>query len=462
MPGALLRSGKLKDYKALGEDGQPIYTSAMQLREAIRLKLGRDAAQCLAVPQRNECGDVIDWYAPEPGDVVPWSSATDDERTDAKRQLESMHGKLIEASASISASTSREQQIFTRLLKKVIHFPDDSHVYLVNGKPVLTFWGFIDPQANSDDNPIGRLRMRAPAAAVLAEPAAPPPPEVAVVEKKRFPWWWLLLFLLLLLLLLLWLLRSCAPEVALPGLTPEIVAPTEQLDRDGINRPVDWVNGRGVAGDGVNGLPAGADGLAPGEMPPEGQDELPPETPDAESEPSVEPEQPMEPEQPQDEQQEPPVEPEPVDEQPPMEQPETPQDTPTEKQAPVQPPPNTPLGIPPDAASSGSTDFLDGGWKAAGGIQDSQTGRPMKMEYDFKDGKGKVKVSNGAGRECVGDVSANMGGGGLTIENQGQAKCNDGTTYSLPAVKCQPGATSAADCTGSYADDEFPISIKKN
>ncbi len=42
---------------------------------------------------------------------------------------------------------SAEQQqgdkaVFGKLLKRVIHFPDENFVYLVQGKPVLTFWGF--------------------------------------------------------------------------------------------------------------------------------------------------------------------------------------------------------------------------------------------------------------------------------------------------------------------------------
>ena len=450
MPGALLRSGKLKDYKALGENGQPVYTSALQLREAIRLKLGLDAALCLAVPQSNETGDSIDWYAPELGDVVPWSSATNEERIDAKHQLETIHKKLAEASTSVSASTSREQQIFTRLLKKVIYFPDDGHVYLVNGKPVLTFWGFIDPQANADENPIGRLRMMSRAEPAIGNSGEPPQPLVAeLTEKKRFSWWWLLLPLLL-TLLTLWLLRSCAQSV----LPPEIAAPVEQVTRDSINYPRNWVNEKNnTFADAISSRTE--DVTANSEFPQE-REEFAPQISEHEQDLPLDSEQPFEqpvepnqPEQPIDAESS-------ADEQ----QPEIPEKTSSDQQPPI--PPDTPLGIPADAVQNGSTNFLNGAWKAAGGIQDAQTGRPMKMEYDFKEGKGKVKVSNGAGRECVGDVSASMGGGGLSIDNQGQAKCNDGTTYSLPAVKCNQGATTAADCTGSYADNEFPISIKKN
>jgi len=55
MPGALLRSGEAREFQALGADGQPVYSAALPLRETIRLKLGTDAANCLALVKKR-------WY----------------------------------------------------------------------------------------------------------------------------------------------------------------------------------------------------------------------------------------------------------------------------------------------------------------------------------------------------------------------------------------------------------------
>lgn len=65
MAGALLRSGNIKNYKPLGEEGAPVYKSANQLRSAIHRHLDADSAKVLAIPQSNEDGDIIDWYASE-------------------------------------------------------------------------------------------------------------------------------------------------------------------------------------------------------------------------------------------------------------------------------------------------------------------------------------------------------------------------------------------------------------
>ena len=49
MAGSLLVSGNPQHYKAIGEGGQPVYSVAFQLREAIRLKAGASVAGSMYV-----------------------------------------------------------------------------------------------------------------------------------------------------------------------------------------------------------------------------------------------------------------------------------------------------------------------------------------------------------------------------------------------------------------------------
>ena len=140
MRGALLRSGKSGSFIALGETGQPVYRAALQLREAIRRK-NPELVDHLAIPQSDELGNQIDWYSGLDGDVIPWSSATEEERAPARRQLEALKTALEELSQRFLVTDSGEPQqgdkaVFGKLLKRVIHFPDENFVYLVQGKPV--------------------------------------------------------------------------------------------------------------------------------------------------------------------------------------------------------------------------------------------------------------------------------------------------------------------------------------
>src|SRR5215510_4410278 len=87
MAGALLRSGNLRDFHPLGAVGSPVFRAASQLRAAMRRHIGADVADLFAIPKQHERGDIVDWYAPEPGDVVPWSAATAEQRAAATATL---------------------------------------------------------------------------------------------------------------------------------------------------------------------------------------------------------------------------------------------------------------------------------------------------------------------------------------------------------------------------------------
>ena len=60
MVNTLLRSGDIKDFKMLGHDGKAAYLVAAQIREMFRVKLGKQYADYLAIPQRNDQGNIID------------------------------------------------------------------------------------------------------------------------------------------------------------------------------------------------------------------------------------------------------------------------------------------------------------------------------------------------------------------------------------------------------------------
>ena len=454
MRGALLRSGKSQTFTALGETGQPVYRAALQLREAIRRK-NPMLVDHLAIPQSNEVGDQIDWYSGIEGDVVPWTSATEEERAPARAQLEVLKASLEELSARFLAAdpTDRpgDKAIFGKLLKRVINFPDETFVYLVNGKPILTFWGFEHANADRNLEPLHCLYPHNEPAASLPTSAAPlleaqAPTTVEAVEQR--PWWrrwWWLLPLLLLLLLLLFGLRACAPSLGLPGL-PGVTLP----NLPDANLPdVSLGNGLQLNGPGT----PGGEGVGNG-----------PGLPGEPAATEAPPEQEQKPPTPQADQPEPAAEEPPASEAPPAEEQQTPAEPPQPQQLPEEPAepaePAEPLSIP-EQAGNGPADFLNGDWRAGAGIQDRRTGKPLRLEYRFNDGKGEVTVRRPDGVTCSGPVAAAMNDGRLGIDSQGQAACADGSNYDMPQVTCAQGAQSIADCTGSYGNERFPMSMRR-
>lgn len=470
-----LCSDRLDKYQSLGENGQAVHLSALQLRETLRLRRQSAVADCLAIPQVNEHGDRIDWYAPFSGDVVPWSAAMESERAAALSQLESHQAVLSQFSEEMREHKQPEQRLFGQLLEKALQFPDPKHVWLVAGKPVISFWGFVNARHQARIDPLDCLRPAVPltpAAPVTAAPSPSPAPEPVGQPPVRRGWWWVLpawlrwlLPLLLLLLLILLFLRSCVPGVSIPGLSA--LQPT--LPNTTVTVPQIGLNGSPVNEANVGNLTTSGNG-ATVEVPtvqepglavvPESQQETPAAPQASTDEPSG---------LPTPENESPAVVP-PVPEAAPAEG----ANAQPEPIAPVEPgvgnvtPPTpaggqaAPLTIPAEALAQGNTDFLNGRWHAGAGIQDRRTGKPLSLSYQLNNGQGEVRMTRGDGVACRGAVNAAIQAGQLAINNQGEATCSDGSVYKMPEILCVPGAQSAADCKGLYDENTlFPISMKQ-
>ncbi|MBM4202272.1 MAG: hypothetical protein FJ189_13445, partial [Gammaproteobacteria bacterium] len=228
MAGALLRSGNVKQYKPLGATGNPVYRAASQLRAAIRRQLGADFADFFAIPQQDDKGDTIDWYAPREGSVVPWTAATTAEREDAKARLLAAQQELSAKSRVLQDADNSEQQVFGRLLELATRIPGEDHVYLVDGRPVMTFWGFVERDAPDYQDVLGMLDVGGEPGEVTAGAATADGVAEVSAGRRGWPWpWWLLPLLLGLLLLgaLLFGLRGCVPAW-FPG--AELIAPTAE------------------------------------------------------------------------------------------------------------------------------------------------------------------------------------------------------------------------------------------
>ncbi|OAE57618.1 hypothetical protein DBL07_13670 [Achromobacter mucicolens] len=115
----------------------------------------------------------------------------------------------------------------------------------------------------------------------------------------------------------------------------------------------------------------------------------------------------------------------------------------------------------PVGTKEGNADFLNGNWRAGAGIQDRDTGEPLRLHYQFENGEGSVTLKRHNGVQCSAPVSAAVSKGSLMISNSVAAKCSDGGTYEMPQIQCQPGATSIASCAGNYGDNRFPISMRR-
>lgn len=481
--GPLLRTGNNSSFKALGETGYPVFKMAFQLREAIyRLDAGRDLARHLAVPQNDQCGDRTDWYSSFAGDVIPWSGATESERSSARQQfnefqmaVQALSEQMLNAEKS---GAGGDRRVFAQLLKSVVNFPDDEFLYLVNGVLVITFWGFIHP-TDEQRNPMHWLQpssvpMQTPVTP-LAQPMAQPasPHTIETVERtRRWNWRWLfwLLLALLLLALLLGLLRGCTPSLSLSGL-PKLPAENSLSQPVGNarisealegNHPVNpsenipVVTGETTA---ITNAPVGSahanqalDSTHAHTAGNSSAADAPPlETTDTASEvrepgsnskaPGTDPEANAVPAATQEL---------------PNSEPQTPAVGPNTLPA-VIPAQGEPLTLP-TALPDGPAQFLNGKWRVNGGIQDKLTGRPLQLQYNFNQGNGTVSVRQSNGITCTGAARGSVQQGALSITNSEQMKCSDGSNFMGPIIVCKSPASGHADCVGNNDGDKtFPI-----
>lgn len=424
----LLRSGYSGDFLALGENGQSIFDSARQIRETLRLRKQQMLADCLAIPQSNDAEDKVDWYAPHSGIVTPWSMASELQRTQALRYLDNCLLTASEISQRSLKSEKSTEQLFGILLQNAIRFPGSQHVYLVDDKPVLTFWGFSDVNASPEQHALSCLYASmvpepVPVAPpVLPEPVPAPAYEPIVVDDPEPV-----------------IVTLSTPDK--PLLAPEVAPPVvPQIDEPPAPRTRSWRKTTltaivlAVALAGLLAWPLLSPHFKPTAEPvaaPPAKMVKPPVVAKPIAPPVISPAQPVAtktpPEQPQPVKA---VEPEP------------------------EAPPIDALVLHSEAVKLGTTEFLDGIWRVSLEANDAIANLPVSMRYQISKNEGQARVVMKDNLVCRGDIySGLMQSGNLMIKPRTRAKCTDGSRIRIPEIVCSQALTGAAQCSALYEND---------
>ncbi|AVY98885.1 ssrAB-activated protein [Lelliottia sp. WB101] len=445
MAKTLLRSGNLDDFQAVGGGGQAVFESALQIREALRLRKQQTIVDCLAIPQVNDGGDRVDWYSPVDGDVLGWNAADEDARFRALRYLENTLSSVESLSKKSLQSPKTAQQLFGSLLSKAFQFPGENFLFLVDGKPVIAFWGFVNLNENAREDVLDCLREslkpepmpapveepepEEPAPAIVFEqadaPLIAPPPVVRVTEDDLY---------------------SAEPA---PVVMPEVSTPAEPA-------PVVVGKKRRVP---LWSLPVAAVIVAaiatpllwPKQAPSAEPVATPAPTPIAIAPKPVKPAVEMAMNLP-------------------LHQAEI---LPVKAAEPAPAPVAEPViisAIPKDAmvmdavqVKTGSTKFLNGTWRAMLEVKDPITGKAPSLRYQIQNNKGTARVVQGDNVICRSDIFSGLHSNGeLMIKSRGNARCTDGSRYPMPEIACKAGINDVAECTARYdAKTVVPLTFKK-
>lgn len=447
MAKTLLRSGNLDDFQAVGGGGQAVFESALQIREALRLRKQQAIVDCLAIPQVNDGGDRVDWYSPVDGSVTSWKAANEDDRYRALRYLENTLASVESLSKKCLQSPKTAQQLFGSLLSKAFQFPGENFLFLVDGKPVISFWGFVNLNENARDDVLDCLReslIPEPAPIVIEDPEPEPEPTpVLTFEQADEP-----------LIAPATVVSITPDELYTPEPAPVTMPPVEEPEPE----PAIVAKKRRVP---LWTLPVAAVIVAAIATP------LlwPKQAPSAEPVAVVAPEPVA-------------IAPKPIKavEPLPMKLPLHQAEVVASKEkepAPVAAPAPAPVviaAIPKDAmvmeanqVKAGSTRFLNGTWRAILDVKDPITGKPPSLRYQIQNNKGFARVVHGDNVVCRVEVFSGLHSNGeLMIKSRGNARCTDGSRYPMPEVACKAGTSDVAECNARYdAKTVVPLTFKK-
>ncbi|HDT6546233.1 TPA: ssrAB-activated protein [Kluyvera ascorbata] len=437
MAKTLLRSGSLDDFQAVGGGGQTVFHSALQVRETLRLRKQNALVDCLAIPQLNDEGDRVDWYSPIDGTAMSWKAADETSRTRALHYLEGLQESARTLSKKCLQSDKTAQQLFGALLDKSLQFPGENHLFLVDGKPVISFWGFVNlnegaredvfdclryvepeqPQAPTidevplveDPEPAVVTFSEADAPLISAneplmtaytlpvekpeEPQAPAEPMIPMtVARTRRPRW-------------LWGLPIAAAIAAVAIAVPMMI-PTTQAESEPVVQTAD------------------APALPQAPAMPVLITDLPLHQASVKAEPVVKEE---------------------------------------EKPVVIAVIPKDALVMDADQMRAGTTRFLNGNWRAQMDISDAHTGKAPSLRYQIQNNKGAVRLVREGNIVCKAAVFSGLHQNGeLMIKSRGNAQCSDGARYPLPEISCKPGNSNVAVCTARFdARTVVPLTFKK-
>ncbi|EGQ5296394.1 SrfA family protein [Enterobacter cloacae] len=445
MAKTLLRSGNLDDFQAVGGGGQAVFESALQIREALRLRKQQAIVDCLAIPQVNDGGDRVDWYSPVEGSVISWKTANEDDRFRALRYLENTLASVESLSKKCLQSPKTAQQLFGSLLSKAFQFPSENFLYLVDGKPVIAFWGFVNLNENARDDVLDCLReslIPEPAPVVIEDPEPEPEPTPAVTfEHADEP-----------LIAPATVVRITPEALYEPEPAPAVAPPVEEP------APAPVVKKRRVP---LWSLPVAAVIVAAIAAPLLWPKQAPSAEPASAAAPAPQPVA---------------IAPKPIKAvEPlamnlPLHQAEVVENKAKEPDpAPVSAPVVI-AAIPKDAmvmeagqVKAGSTRFLNGTWRAILDVKDPVTGKPPSLRYQIQNNKGFARVVHGDNVVCRVEVFSGLHSNGeLMIKSRGNARCTDGSRYPMPEVSCKAGTSDVAECNARYdAKTVVPLTFKK-
>ncbi len=175
-----------------------------ELQKLLRQHLSPITASLFAEPVAAADPATVDWFSDLAGQPVQLTQIPDPQRLQARTRLE----RRLRTIGALADKLDKESQRAAELLRAATAYPGDEFVYVIDGQPVLTFWGHRKPGASP---PLPGPTGLAAAATGTTAMALDTPGQAAALgddegltagvepgprTARRWPWWLALAMLL--------------------------------------------------------------------------------------------------------------------------------------------------------------------------------------------------------------------------------------------------------------------------
>ncbi len=151
----MLRIARTKKSTFLPDDNQDeqYFAQYQQLTKLIKKYLSPVTASVFSKPVLLKNSEDIEWYSDLQGQPQTLLSLPEEQQQNAKKLLTDRLAAISKLADQLPQleSNSEESQ---KLLRKAIQFPGNAAIYIINGEPVITFWGVPDPAIQAVNNTI--------------------------------------------------------------------------------------------------------------------------------------------------------------------------------------------------------------------------------------------------------------------------------------------------------------------
>lgn len=161
-------------YAPVVADAAPSPALHRRLDAVIRRHLPAVTASLLAAPAPTADGRFIEWYSDLAGQPVPLAHLPAAEQDKARALLEDRRRSLAELAERLAMSDDAEARALAEMLRQALAYPGDETVYVVDGQPVLAFWGHrpVDGKVQGVAPPPLAAAAAPPAVSATAAPGA--------------------------------------------------------------------------------------------------------------------------------------------------------------------------------------------------------------------------------------------------------------------------------------------------